>query len=100
KGLQAQLRGYQQEGLAWLQYLRQQQLGGILADDMGLGKTLQTLAHVLLEKEAGRLDQPALVVVPTSLLHNWQTEAARFTPALRVLTLHGAQRETRFADIA
>ena len=98
-GLGATLRPYQLEGLAWLQYLRQQQLGGVLADDMGLGKTLQTLAHVLLEKEAGRLQRPALVVMPTSLLHNWQSEAVRFAPDLRVLALHGAGRETLFAQI-
>ncbi|WP_313347872.1 DEAD/DEAH box helicase [Stenotrophomonas sp.] len=98
-GLAATLRPYQQEGLAWLQYLRQQNLGGVLADDMGLGKTLQTLAHVLLEKEGGRLDRPALVVLPTSLLHNWQREAARFTPDLRVLALHGSGREALFAQI-
>ena len=53
-GLQVQLRPYQLEGLAWLQYLRVQHLGGILADDMGLGKTAQALAHVLLEKQAGQ----------------------------------------------
>ncbi len=95
-GLVATLRPYQREGLSWLQYLRQQGLGGVLADDMGLGKTVQTLAHVLVEKEAGRLDRPTLLVVPTSLLHNWQSEAARFTPGLRVLTLHGPARETLF----
>ncbi|XFC37572.1 SNF2-related protein [Stenotrophomonas indicatrix] len=98
-GLAATLRPYQLEGLAWLQYLRQQQLGGVLADDMGLGKTLQTLAHVLMEKEAGRLQRPALVVMPTSLLHNWQSEATRFAPDLRVLALHGAGREALFAQI-
>ncbi|MBO8043519.1 DEAD/DEAH box helicase, partial [Pseudomonas aeruginosa] len=98
-GLAASLRPYQREGLTWLQYLRQQDLGGVLADDMGLGKTLQTLSHILLEKESGRLQQPALVVVPTSLLHNWQSEAARFTPGLRVLVLHGNQRATDFARI-
>jgi len=98
-GLAASLRPYQLQGLAWLQYLRQQDLGGVLADDMGLGKTLQTLAHILLEKEQGRLQQPALVVVPTSLLHNWASEAARFTPDLRVLVLHGTDRATRFDRI-
>ncbi|MGG6315832.1 DEAD/DEAH box helicase [Stenotrophomonas geniculata] len=99
KGLHATLRPYQLEGLSWLQYLRQQGLGGVLADDMGLGKTLQTLAHLLVEKESGRLDRPTLLVVPTSLLHNWQSEAARFTPGLRVLTLHGPARETLFDAI-
>ena len=61
---------------------------------MGLGKTLQTLAHILAEKAAGRLTAPALVVCPTSLVANWRHEAARFAPELRVLTLHGADRAT------
>ena len=98
-GLQVQLRPYQLEGLAWLQYLREQGLGGILADDMGLGKTAQALAHVLLEKEAGRLTRPALVVLPTSLLFNWQAEAARMAPGLRVLALHGPGRAQRYLQI-
>lgn len=100
QGLQVQLRPYQLEGLAWLQYLRAQGLGGILADDMGLGKTAQALAHVLLEKEAGRLTRPALVVLPTSLLFNWQAEAARMAPGLRVLALHGADRGQRYLQIS
>lgn len=98
-GLQVQLRPYQLEGLAWLQYLREQGLSGILADDMGLGKTAQALAHVLLEKEAGRLTRPALVVLPTSLLFNWQAEAARMAPGLRVLALHGPGRGQRYLQI-
>ena len=98
-GLQASLRPYQLEGVAWMQFLREYDLGGILADDMGLGKTIQTLAHILLEKEAGRLNAPALVVAPTSLMGNWQAEAARFAPGLRVLLLHGADRFARFAEI-
>ncbi|MFN7156175.1 MAG: SNF2-related protein [Acidovorax sp.] len=100
QGLQLQLRPYQLEGLAWLQYLRAQGLGGILADDMGLGKTAQALAHVLAEKEAGRLTRPALVVLPTSLLFNWQAEAARMAPGLRVLALHGPDRGQRYQQIA
>ncbi|CUI07159.1 COG0553: Superfamily II DNA/RNA helicases, SNF2 family [Janthinobacterium sp. CG23_2] len=96
RGLHATLRTYQQEGLAWMQFLREYGLAGILADDMGLGKTIQTLSHILLEKEAGRLDRPALVVAPTSLMGNWQEEAARFAPALRVLLLHGPDRAARF----
>ncbi|WP_313223170.1 DEAD/DEAH box helicase [Stutzerimonas nitrititolerans] len=99
-GLNAELRPYQLEGLSWLQTLRALEVGGILGDDMGLGKTLQTLAHLLLEKQAGRLDRPALVVMPTSLIPNWQDEAARFTPELRVLTLHGPSRQKHFAEIA
>jgi SNF2 family DNA or RNA helicase len=92
-GLQASLRDYQQAGVAWMQFLRSFGLAGILADDMGLGKTVQTLAHILLEKEAGRLDCPALVIAPTSLMANWQDEAARFAPGLRVLLLQGKDRQ-------
>ena len=98
-GLALELRPYQREGLAWLQFLREQDLSGILADDMGLGKTAQTLAHLLLEKESGRLDKPALIVLPTSLVHNWKHEAARFAPDLRVLALHGPQRKADFTRI-
>ncbi|WP_312512596.1 DEAD/DEAH box helicase [Massilia sp.] len=98
-GLQAALRPYQHAGLSWLQFLREYGFGGILADDMGLGKTVQTLAHILLEKEAGRLDAPALVVAPTSLMPNWQAEAARFAPGLRVLLLHGKERTALFDGI-
>ena len=98
-GLGLQLRDYQQRGLAWLQYLRAQQLGGILADDMGLGKTAQVLAHLLIEHHAGRLDRPALVVLPTSLIANWAAEAACVTPGLRVLTLQGPARRRDFARI-
>jgi hypothetical protein len=79
-GLRASLRTYQQEGLNWLQFLREHQLGGMLADDMGLGKTIQTLAHLMVEKESGRADRPSLVVAPTSLMTNWRQEAERFAP--------------------
>jgi len=99
-GLHATLRDYQLDGLNWLQFLRQSNLGGILADDMGLGKTVQALTHILLEKEEGRLTQPALVVAPTSLMHNWKAEAARFTPDLSVLVLHGPNRAEHFDHIA
>ncbi len=98
-GLQAELRPYQLQGLAWLQTLRELGVGGVLADDMGLGKTLQTLAHILLEKEAGRLDAPVLIVMPTSLIPNWQDEAARFAPELRVLALHGPGRAALFQEL-
>ena len=99
-GFALELRPYQQEGLAWLQYLREHDLSGILADDMGLGKTAQTLAHLLTEKEAGRLTKPALVVLPTSLVFNWKHEAARFAPELKVLSLHGKERHGLFERIA
>jgi len=94
------LRPYQLHGVAWLQYLRAQGLCGILADDMGLGKTAQVLAHILLEQQAGRLDCPALVVLPTSLVFNWQAEAQRMAPGLRVLALQGPERELDFTRMA
>ncbi|TVR91786.1 MAG: DEAD/DEAH box helicase [Wenzhouxiangellaceae bacterium] len=95
-GMTADLRAYQRYGLGWLQFLRRFGFGGILADDMGLGKTIQTLAHILAEKRAGRLDQPCLVVAPTSLMFNWRAEARKFAPDLKVLTLHGPERKGRF----
>ncbi|AZE47922.1 DNA/RNA helicase, SNF2 family [Pseudomonas chlororaphis] len=100
EGLNATLRPYQLEGLSWMQSLRQLEVGGILADDMGLGKTLQTLAHVLSEKNAGRLDRPCMVVMPTSLIPNWLDEAAHFTPQLRVLALYGAGRHKHFPRLS
>ncbi|SDR28392.1 Superfamily II DNA or RNA helicase, SNF2 family [Paraburkholderia fungorum] len=98
-GLVAELRTYQHQGLNWMQFLREQGLAGVLADDMGLGKTVQTLAHILAEKEAGRLTRPALIVVPTTLVHNWREEARRFAPGLKVLVLNGPQRKQRFEQI-
>ncbi|MGE6822632.1 SNF2-related protein [Pseudomonas soli] len=100
EGLNATLRPYQQQGLNWLQALREMGTGGILGDDMGLGKTLQTLAHLQLEKESGRLEHPALAVMPTSLVPNWLDEARRFAPGLRVLALHGPGRNKHFANLA
>jgi superfamily II DNA or RNA helicase len=99
KGLQATLRDYQLDGLAWMQFLREYDLGGILADDMGLGKTVQTIAHILTEKEAGRLTSPALVIAPTSLMANWMEESARFAPDLKVLLLQGKERMDLFDQI-
>jgi superfamily II DNA or RNA helicase len=84
------LRGYQREGLGWLQFLQQFGFGGCLADDMGLGKTVQVLA--LLASRCGLAKRPSLVVVPRSLVFNWKQEAARFTPALRVLDHTGLGR--------
>jgi len=93
------LRDYQQQGLDWLQFLRENGFGGILADDMGLGKTIQTLAHLAVEKRSGRMKQPCLIVAPTSLMSNWQREAAKFTPKLSVLVLQGPDRFDRFERI-
>ena len=91
-GLNASLRDYQQYGLNWLQFLRISKFSGVLADDMGLGKTVQTLAHLLHEKEQGRLTQATLIVAPTSLVGNWLAEAKRFTPDLSVVAYHGSER--------
>ena len=99
-GLVATLRPYQEDGVRWLQHLRACSTGGILADDMGLGKTLQTIAHILLEKEAGRLEHPILIVTLTSLVGNWQREFAKFAPGLTVTALHGAGRHERLAELA
>ncbi len=84
-GFHGTLREYQRDGLGWLHFLRQFQLGGCLADDMGLGKTVQVLA--LLEgRRAERAENgPSIVVVPRSLVRNWIHEAERFVPSLRVL---------------
>ncbi|WP_330438515.1 DEAD/DEAH box helicase [Micromonospora sp. NBC_00821] len=88
-GFRGTLRPYQQRGLAWLAFLRSLGLGGVLADDMGLGKTVQLLALLAGDPpEAG----PTLLVCPMSLVGNWQREAARFTPELRVHVHHGAER--------
>ena len=84
--LAAILRPYQREGLAWMQGLASRGLGGILADDMGLGKTLQTLAF--LSTAGGR----ALVVCPSSLVHNWIAEAEKFTPHLEAVAVEGPDR--------
>ncbi len=98
-GLKAQLRPYQQQGLSWLQFLSSFGLSGVLADDMGLGKTLQALAHILTEKNLGRLDRPCLVVAPTSLIPTWRNEIHRFAPGLSLLILHGNDRRELFDEI-
>ncbi|PKI16624.1 DEAD/DEAH box helicase [Colwellia sp. 12G3] len=97
EGLNATLRTYQHQGLNWLQFLREYQLNGILADDMGLGKTIQTLAHLLIEKQQGRLTKPVLIVAPTSVIFNWANEIDKFTPQLSYQVLHGSKRKDHFA---
>ncbi|MDU9007196.1 SNF2-related protein [Sedimentitalea todarodis] len=91
KSLNAQLRDYQAYGAAWMGSLLEAGFGGVLADDMGLGKTVQTLTLLQARREAGA-PAPALLIVPTSLLHGWQMQAAQFTPDLRLVVLHGPNR--------
>ncbi|MEU5721520.1 DEAD/DEAH box helicase [Micromonospora sp. NPDC047738] len=96
-GFAGTLRPYQRRGLAWLAFLQSLGLGGILADDMGLGKTVQLLA--LLAGDPPEVG-PTLLVCPMSLVGNWQREAARFTPGLRVHVHHGAERARGEAFVA
>jgi len=87
-----ELRRYQKAGYDWLRFLNQYRFGGCLADDMGLGKTVQTLALLQSEKEAG-VAAPTLLVMPTSLLYNWDLEARRFTPDLKIFMYTGTYRD-------
>lgn len=98
--LEEVLRPYQRQGVAWLQFLRENNFGGILADEMGLGKTLQTLAFIHSHHANRKLTGPVLIVCPTSLVFNWLAEAKKFTPHLKVVALHGAGRHERFEDIS
>jgi non-specific serine/threonine protein kinase len=90
------LRPYQSRGVGWLRFLGRLGLGACLADDMGLGKTAQVIATVL----ADPVDEPTLVVCPTSVLGNWEREVARFAPDVRVLVHHGPQRPRTAATFA
>jgi SNF2 family DNA or RNA helicase len=90
-GFQGQLRPYQVRGFSWLAFLRRWGLGACLADDMGLGKTIQVLTLIQHDWERGKRT-PVLLVCPTSVVGNWQKEAARFTPGLPVLVHHGTER--------
>src|SRR5262249_15232515 len=91
-GFQGTLRPYQVRGYSWLAFLGQCGFGACLADDMGLGKTVQALA--LVERSWREGDRrPTLLVCPTSVIGNWEKEAARFTPGLPLLVHHGARRE-------
>ncbi|MBA3602470.1 MAG: DEAD/DEAH box helicase [Parachlamydiaceae bacterium] len=97
--LLCELRPYQKEGYNWMQFLRRSGMNGILADDMGLGKTVQTLAHLIQEKESGRMTLPAMIIAPTSLMPNWFNEITRFAPSLKALVLHGEERKSLFGKI-
>jgi superfamily II DNA or RNA helicase len=89
--LNAELRDYQKEGLNWLNFLDDFGFGGCLADDMGLGKTIQIIAFILSQRK--KVNQNTnLVVVPTTLIFNWQAEIAKFAPDLKLYTIYGADR--------
>ena len=90
-GFNGQLRPYQKAGYNWLRFLNEFRLGGCLADDMGLGKTVQALTLLQSEKEKGNAGT-SLLIMPTSLLYNWEMEAAKFTPSLKILTYTGTNR--------
>ena len=101
-GLKATLRPYQRDGYAWLAFLAEHGLGGILADDMGLGKTLQTLALIVHARECDPDAPPFLVVAPTSVVATWASEAAAFAPDLVVRTVTGseARRSAPLSEVA
>ncbi len=90
QGFHGALRPYQMAGYNWLRFLNDYKLGGCLADDMGLGKTVQTLTLLQSEKEAGT--GATLLIMPTSLIYNWEMEASKFTPELRILNYTGTLR--------
>lgn len=92
KHFKGSLRPYQKAGYDWMQFLRNYKFGGCLADDMGLGKTVQTLAVLQSQKEQG-IEGTSLLIMPTSLVYNWEMEAKKFTPKLKVFTYTGTNRE-------
>lgn len=102
KSLKADLRAYQKRGYEWLVRNAKLGFGSLIADDMGLGKTVQVISFLLSLHEDGRLaDRPALVIVPTTLLTNWQREVDRFAPTLRLHVYHGGGRklQTDVSDV-
>ena len=90
KDVNAKLRSYQKEGVKWINYLYENSMGGCLADDMGLGKTLQTIT--MLTRVYPKEKAPSLLVMPRSLLFNWQDELQKFAPQLTYYIYYGAQR--------
>ncbi|MBQ7609071.1 MAG: SNF2 helicase associated domain-containing protein [Desulfovibrionaceae bacterium] len=98
KGLRATLRSYQQQGLSYLNFLYEYNFGGILADEMGLGKTIQTLSFIqyLIER---KIKGPNLIIVPTSVLPNWEREAKKYVPDLKLLVIYGTRRDNMFKQL-
>ena len=98
KGLNATLRPYQIQGVSYMNFLHEYHFGGILADEMGLGKTIQTLTFLQYMKEKGHKG-PNLIIVPTSVLPNWEREAQKFVPDMKRLVIYGSKRENLFKQI-
>ncbi|HEX7366768.1 MAG TPA: DEAD/DEAH box helicase [Pelobium sp.] len=96
-GLKTELRDYQKQGLNWLNFLDDFNFGGILADDMGLGKTVQIIAFILLQQQKAK-QNTNLLILPTSLIFNWQAEFRNFAPSLNILTIYGDQRQKSVED--
>lgn len=97
--LTKQLRGYQKEGIRWINFLDHCQYAGILADEMGLGKTVQALAWLEHRKKYATEKRPAIVICPTSLLVNWAREVERFVPDLTYCIISGANRHTHWGAL-
>jgi len=91
KGFNGKLRPYQKAGYDWMRFLNEYNFGGCLADDMGLGKTVQTLSLLASQKELKNAT-PSLLIMPTSLIYNWEKEAQKFTPHLKLLSYTGTNR--------
>jgi non-specific serine/threonine protein kinase len=102
KGFHGKLRHYQEDGVSWLNFLHEFELGGILADEMGLGKTVQTLAffqHLRDKRGKKKVKKPVLIVAPTSVITNWNYEIKKFTPEMKVVMLHGPGRKALFDQV-
>ena len=99
KELKTKLRKYQKQGLNWLNFLDEYGFGGCLADDMGLGKTVQVIAFILSQRKKVKVNTN-LIIVPTSLIFNWQTEVEKFAPDIKILTIHGGSRVKNTDDFS
>lgn len=99
KEFRGELRPYQLRGVAWLQFLEKWGLGACLADDMGLGKTIELIAFILTLKQNKLLEQPILLICPTSVLGNWEREVKKFAPTLKAIVHHGDKRSQNQAFV-
>lgn len=97
--LQAQLRSYQHEGYSWLKFLRDYNLGGILADEMGLGKTIQTIS-LMIDVQERKTKKPFLVIAPTSVVENWDSELEKFAPSLKRIILRAGDRSEHYKNLS